>query len=129
MLVTEASYSTHSVSTLEGAQGSLLTWAPVAIIDDFADDPELKDAATADSSSLATCEEIAYEEPSAVPSAEELCLGNLFTEQEDHDGANAIPAPVTCECVLKWNQPVRFCRCLQFFVSIIRLDPLGWLET
>ncbi|RXW17975.1 hypothetical protein EST38_g7890 [Candolleomyces aberdarensis] len=74
--VTEASYDAHSTNALELAKGPRLTWAPVAIVDDFADNPELD-----------------VEE--AAPSAEELCLDDLFAEQEDQDGTKAPAAPET----------------------------------
>ncbi|KAJ2912261.1 hypothetical protein MD484_g8155, partial [Candolleomyces efflorescens] len=106
-LVTEASYEAHSANVLERAQGSQLVWAPIAVNDDSADGDgqEPMDSTDAEAVISPSTEAVAtYEESSAVPSAEEVCLDDLFAEQEDRADSDA-PAQAAYECTLTWKQP------------------------
>ncbi|KAJ2913948.1 hypothetical protein MD484_g6465, partial [Candolleomyces efflorescens] len=107
-LVTEASYDIHSRSMLERVQGSQLTWVPVAITDDSADGGGSEPSNLTDAEGAVSSTEAAaiYGEPLAAPSAEEVCLGDLFAEQEDRDSADT-PVPLVYKCILTWKQPVR----------------------
>lgn len=97
-LVTEASYEALSTNVVESANGAHLTWAPIAVADDFADNPELLELDTE-----AADEGVLHEGQPTAPSAEEVCLDDLFEEQGEPDSAKP---PVPLECTLTWAVPV-----------------------
>lgn len=113
ILVTEASYDIHSRGALQGPQ---ITWAPVTVVDDSADSPELAE--------LDTGVEIKspWQDTSTAQTAEEICLDDLYAEQEELENAGP-PQPL--ECNLIWTEPVHFS--IYYLCSCIPLTQLSRL--
>ncbi|RXW12578.1 hypothetical protein EST38_g13277 [Candolleomyces aberdarensis] len=96
-LITEASYEAHLSCIVQAADGIQLTWAPVKVADDSIDDSEL--------SAPVLHVDAGEEDSSMLPSAEEVCLNDLFSEQAEHEGKVALQ-PLSCN--LTWQTPVSF---------------------
>ncbi|KAJ2932559.1 hypothetical protein H1R20_g4550, partial [Candolleomyces eurysporus] len=96
-LVTEASYEAHLSCIVQAADGIQLTWAPVKVADDSINDSEL--------SAPVLHIDGGEEDGSTLPSAEEICLNDLFAEQAEHEGEVALQ-PLNCN--LTWQAPVSF---------------------